>query len=98
MGMVTIGSAPESALVVVIVGSNVDVCSAAVGELVGGPVGYAVGNLAGVVFGPVVGSVKSTIGSAAVGSAMGTDRDVVTRYHRRDDNDGYLDGDSLMYM
>jgi hypothetical protein len=35
--MIAIGSAPGSILVVVVVGSSVDVASAAVGDLVGGP-------------------------------------------------------------
>jgi hypothetical protein len=76
--MIAIGSAPGSVLIVVVVGSGVNVSSAAVGELVGGPVGDAVGNpagefvpSAGVVFGPVAGSAESTIGSAAVAGAMG---------------------------
>jgi hypothetical protein len=77
--MIAIGSAPGSVLVVVVVGSSVDVASAAVGDLVGGSVGDAVGNpadefvpSAGIVFGPVADSAESAIGSAGVAGAIGT--------------------------
>lgn len=82
--MIAIGSAPGSVLVVVVVGSGVDVSSAAVGELVGGPVGDVVSNsagefvpFAGIVLGPVAVAAESAIGSAAVADAMGTVRSLL---------------------